>query len=298
MPLAHVSYNIQGPAPNISDRFQIVFIPEGTGIAVIDGHRQIFIAPAVFFLNEKEKFAIAEGRDASARIICFHPCAINNDFDFTNIRGDGDAFSFSAGQDLFWLRPFLQSTRTAPQEFTGHVETGPLTAQKIARLFDAFSRQLDEQPANWPCRGRSYLIELLFLLQQVYSMKGSRREIILPDEALGMDKVILFLYTNYQRRITIQEMAGTFNTNRTTLMKSFHEATHKTIKSYLIDIRIKFAASLIRDTMLSLSEIMERVGFSDLTHFSRTFKICTGYLPSDYRQKFCWMLSIYPDFRD
>jgi AraC-like DNA-binding protein len=296
--LAHFSRCGREPAPDIRNRIQLVFVSEGAGIAMSGDRRRVFVAPAVACVNEKEGLQIADGRGVVLKTILFHPRVLNNELDFANIRGDGACLSTAAFQDRFWLTPFIHRDPRKGPEFQGFLEIGPMSARRIERLFDAVRTQLDRQPDNWPCRGRSFLIELLFLLQEIDSAARSAEGIDPPETAPGMDQVILFLYTNYQKKITIRELAAEFNTNRTTLMKSFRDATGRTIKSYLIDIRIKFAASLIRDTMMSLTEIMDRVGFGDLTHFSRTFKSVTGYSPSEYRRKFCWMMSMYPDFRD
>jgi AraC-like DNA-binding protein len=298
IPFAHASFQTPGPFPQGDDRFQIVLILTGNGIAAINGERRVFIAPTVFCLNEKESFMPADSGAFSGRIVFFHPGIINSLFNFVNIRDNGNNVPLSASQDLFWLTPFLDRTRDHSAAFTGHLTTGPVTFQKIVRLFDAIAGQMAGQPSNWPCRGRSYLIELLFLLQQIHSTTETPHEVVLPEHPDGMDKVILHLYANFNRNIPIRELTDAFHTNRTTLLNRFHRATGTTVKSYLIGIRIRFASLLIRDTMLSLSEIIERVGFSDLTHFGRTFRKHTGHSPSDYRQKFCWMMSLYPDYRD
>jgi len=43
------------------------------------------------------------------------------------------------------------------------------------------------------------------------------------------------------------------------------------------------ASVMLKDTLLPVSEVMERVGFNDSTHFSRTFKKYMGLSPSEFR---------------
>ncbi|MDD4112409.1 MAG: AraC family transcriptional regulator, partial [Herbinix sp.] len=40
---------------------------------------------------------------------------------------------------------------------------------------------------------------------------------------------------------------------------------------------------LLRDTSLTLSEICERIGFSDTIYFSKVFKKALNQTPSEYR---------------
>jgi AraC-like DNA-binding protein len=80
-------------------------------------------------------------------------------------------------------------------------------------------------------------------------------------------------------------MKEKFHINRTTLADKFTKSTGMSVMDYLIRLRVKMAAIMLRDTMLSVSEISYRVGFNDITHFGRTFRKHMGYSPSEYRKK-------------
>jgi len=60
--------------------------------------------------------------------------------------------------------------------------------------------------------------------------------------------------------------------------------------SYLVNLRVHLASLLLRNTTVSVSEVMQNVGFIDDTHFTRTFRKYTNFTPSEYRQRHCWML--------
>lgn len=280
----------------ITNSYQIIYIRHGSGIASLGNARMVFIAPTVFCLNENESFVVKETHALSAQSLYFNPVLINSAFTFENIRENGAGLPLTSFQDLLWLKPFIERNST----FHGQFLIGPFAAQKITKLLEAIFEQylIQPDPEYWPCRGRSFIIELLFFLEQIFSSNESNPVDIIPNSSREMDQIILYLYGNYQRKITIHELTGTFHMNRTTLMKNFNEATGMTIRNFLIQLRIRLACSLIRDTLLPLSEITERIGFTDLTHFSRTFRHYTGYTPSDYRQENCWMLQYYPEYHD
>jgi AraC family L-rhamnose operon regulatory protein RhaS len=103
----------------------------------------------------------------------------------------------------------------------------------------------------------------------------------------NVDDIITYLHTNYQNKITLDLLASKFNSNRTTLNERFYKATNLSIINYLIDYRINLASTFLRDTLIPISEIIERVGFNDIAHFGRTFKKHTGMSPSKYRNKYC-----------
>ena len=55
-----------------------------------------------------------------------------------------------------------------------------------------------------------------------------------------------------------------------------------TPKQYILDLRIKKARILLRDTPLSVTAVAEECGFSSLYHFCRAFKSRTKLTPSEY----------------
>ena len=57
------------------------------------------------------------------------------------------------------------------------------------------------------------------------------------------------------------------------------------IAEYLKKLRIDKAQQLIRTTELTISEISDRVGFSDYNYFRRVFKSETGISAKEYRQQ-------------
>jgi len=114
----------------------------------------------------------------------------------------------------------------------------------------------------------------------------------LPHSRISDDigQVIQYLHTNYQDKITINELTRLYHTNRTTLNLKFKEVTKSSIIEYLNNLRIQLACSILRNTTLPVREITTRVGFKDESHFGRIFKKHINCSPSKYRQQNCWMV--------
>jgi two-component system response regulator YesN len=47
---------------------------------------------------------------------------------------------------------------------------------------------------------------------------------------------------------------------------------------------MEMAVSLLKNTLLPLSRVAERVGINDLSYFARAFKKKTGFSPSAFRK--------------
>jgi AraC family transcriptional regulator len=55
---------------------------------------------------------------------------------------------------------------------------------------------------------------------------------------------------------------------------------------YLISLRIARAAQLLRDSDLTVTQILHRVGFHSPSHFTTTFRRHMGTSPTDYRRRY------------
>lgn len=75
--------------------------------------------------------------------------------------------------------------------------------------------------------------------------------------------------------------------NRTTLSEKFNRLVGETIITYINKLRVNIATTLLRDTRVPISEIMEIVGFNDSSYFFMTFKIYKGQSPKEYRDEYC-----------
>ncbi|WP_310559617.1 AraC family transcriptional regulator [Flavobacterium sp.] len=99
-----------------------------------------------------------------------------------------------------------------------------------------------------------------------------------------IDKVISFLNKNYTRSISLEEIASFAAMNTSAFCRYFKSKTGKSFKNYLLDMRIGFACKLLLMEDISISQISSRCGFETISHFNKTFKKNTGYVPSQYKK--------------
>ena len=69
------------------------------------------------------------------------------------------------------------------------------------------------------------------------------------------------------------------------LRKLFSNLFGITPAKYVTDVRIEKAKAMLSLGVMSVSEVAEAVGFSNIYHFSKTFKRVTGYTPTEYIKK-------------
>lgn len=102
-----------------------------------------------------------------------------------------------------------------------------------------------------------------------------------PDEDIIQAQ--LWLQDNLQLDIHIQSLGKNFGMSSRNFSRRFKAATGQTPLEYLQKKRISLAKDLLQNTNLGLSEIADKVGYSDLGHFNRLFKRHLSTSPSEYR---------------
>ncbi len=73
--------------------------------------------------------------------------------------------------------------------------------------------------------------------------------------------------------------------SRASLYRKFKELSDKTPSEYIKNMRLEFAAKLLKTTKMTVSEIIYKSGFSNKSYFYREFQKLYGSSPNDYRKK-------------
>lgn len=93
-----------------------------------------------------------------------------------------------------------------------------------------------------------------------------------------------YIKEHYKSDIRLSEIARIGNVNSAYLSRIFREEVGETFSDYLICYRIQAAKKLLCDISINVSEVAEQVGYSDVKHFSKSFKKVVGISPKDYRK--------------
>lgn len=123
----------------------------------------------------------------------------------------------------------------------------------------------------------------LFLDQLVQSSAGQRPQTQRRLRDFYMKEALSFIEQNYQRDISIEEIAAFCGLNRSYFGKVFRDTMGESPQAFLLHYRMARAAQLLKESTLPISAISAMVSYANQLHFSRAFKSVYGVAPRDYR---------------
>jgi AraC-like DNA-binding protein len=98
-------------------------------------------------------------------------------------------------------------------------------------------------------------------------------------------RAITFMKQNMSKKIGLEDMANHCEVSVSHFCLLFKRKTSHTPIEFLNNLRIQQACQLLDLTNLNISEISDKLGFSDPFYFSRVFKKSIGQSPRDYRKQ-------------
>ena len=141
-----------------------------------------------------------------------------------------------------------------------------------------------------------------FLLKQVANLIRSQQElkeryskkyIAEPSKITisSMDEELLKKAMNYIERnmdnsdYNVDSFVSDMSIGRTLLYQKINDITGMSIKEFIMDVRLKRSAQLLRESDLTISEISVLTGFANPKYFSICFKRHFELTPSEFKKK-------------
>lgn len=262
------------------DCFLLLILTKGSAYFKVGSTTFEAVAPCFVCFDERcqpQKLA-SEGLECNA--IYFQPTFLN--VNMTMERVHNPTYDQAArNHDLFLLKPFVDKTRFV---FSIYRQS----AERVNALFDAMDKQLLEQPDwYWSCRGRSYFMELILILERSYGIMQSDVADMAVNKARNplLKSAIIFIESNYTVDITLEDITEAASTNHATLTRVFKRELGITPVEYLWHYRVTVAQKHLEFTSLSIKEIAVRCGFKTVQHFVRKVRQYLGDTPHQFRKK-------------
>ena len=157
---------------------------------------------------------------------------------------------------------------------------------EIATLVDLEENRLNE------ARLKLGVVQLLIQIS-IFTDYIIRKDEGFRDEKTEIaEKVSNFLFKNYHRSISIDDVSQAVNLSKSYMSHVFKEVTGHTIMTYLMQYRLSKARSQITQEPNQLIKVISQEnGFESEAHFSRFFKKNIGLSPSQYKKQYYQFIS-------
>lgn len=123
---------------------------------------------------------------------------------------------------------------------------------------------------------------IFYLLSCIADFSGSGTE--LRPTPPYIIEALSYIHRHYGEKILASALARQLHIGRTTLMTGFKRYTGSSLNEYLVSLRVKNAARLLRDGK-NVQEAAEACGFADSGSLIRSFRKAYGVTPGKYLQK-------------
>lgn len=98
-----------------------------------------------------------------------------------------------------------------------------------------------------------------------------------------IQEAVTFMEHNYQRELTVEEVADVCKLNRSYFSKLFKDSMGCPPQEFLIRLRLSKAAEQMKSGKAPIGEIAAACGYPNQLHFSRAFKKRYGVSPREWR---------------
>jgi len=94
-----------------------------------------------------------------------------------------------------------------------------------------------------------------------------------------------YIDSHLNQEVSLEEVADFLGLNPSYFSQMFKQATQETFVHYRMKKRMELARRLLQDASLKIYDIAQEVGYTDYSHFARTFKRWHGLSPTEFRAK-------------
>ena len=152
-------------------------------------------------------------------------------------------------------------------------------------IFQLLLSEYTEKKVGYYDLIRAYLIELIvkiFRKLQAHNVNELSKE----TKQDGYIKLaIQYVETHYSEKIELKDIAYRSFFSVSHFSRLFKSTTGMCFSEYIQKTRVKHACEMLNDSKLSISEIADRTGFTDIKFFYTIFKKIIGKTPGEYRLK-------------
>lgn len=150
---------------------------------------------------------------------------------------------------------------------------------RILRLFREIVAQISSRRPGYVPKSCACIEELLALLEA-----EKRREDVIPNSRQIIQSLLKEIALHPTRDVTAATTAEEAGLSTSHFRKLFRTYTGKPFHHYLLETRMHYVARQLADPDITIKELAEQLGYTELSDFSRAFRRVVGISPRRYRE--------------
>lgn len=185
--------------------------------------------------------------------------------------------------NLDWLKEIIGIDTVKDSLTPGVISIPDKRREYVESLMNKMLFESDGQDILSPAFIKTGFVELLLFIIRCQRFEQNVIKEFDVDNLMIRD-IATYIYDNYDKRITLDDISERFHISRSYLSKKFKAVTGFGFKEYLINIRVKKACDLLLETNKSITDIAFECGFNDSNYFGDAFRHVKGVSPNKYRK--------------
>lgn len=284
-----IKYNMEGCQANLREEYitgikssrmlarwheelEFLEICRGEMIEEING-QMVFLSPGdILFINSRQVHwtkPVREGADYAPcffRLIQVHPSAFY-----------GDIF-----MSRNYMLPLINNT-----DFSHlHIKAQSSEGKRWREMFELCFQIFQSGSASGPLALTGAFYIMISLLKEEFEAHYPASSVHKKSsDLLDVRRMLSFIYENYRKKLSIDDIAGSVPTSRSRCTRLFRRYIEKTPISFLNEYRLYQAARLLRESDAPISDISAECGFTDQSYFGKCFIRQFELSPLKYREK-------------
>lgn len=230
---------------HIHDDMELVYVIEGSGTAFCDGKHYTLSANSIFLVFPEQIHSYSGFTDGSYILLVINPSR------------------------LLYVEEILRNFIPENAHYPADRTTLPL-----------FQNALDE----FCDQGDSYVVDgyLTALLGKLFQRIPLQRNTSVKGI---VSQILQYCSQHCQDDLRVQDLCQHLHLSRSYISHLFRERLKISFPEYMNALRLNRALPLLRDSMLTMTQVAERAGFSTIRTFNRVFRKQFGCAPSEYRKQ-------------
>jgi len=269
LPLAVHRQTAQRPKElHTHDFSELVLILGGEAVHFTEEDEHVINRGDVFVIQGELAHGYRDSRDLSLINLMFD----SRRLDFPV----GDLRSIPGYHALFTLEPQYRQRH----RFASRLRLNDGQLAHAAAWITQLELEARERTPGYIFTATALFMQLTSFLARCYDGERTPESQVL----IRIGATIGYLEDHYAGPVSVKQLTEIAGMSESSLLRAFKQATGRAPTEYLLDLRLRRARHLLRNTDLNITEISFQTGFNDSNYFARTFRKHTNSSPTAYRK--------------